>query len=147
MGMSGSGGDSRAMSDINVTPLVDVMLVLLIIFMVTAPLMNQGVEIDLPKATAQPLEGAEDQLMLSIDKELNHYLNDNREPVAWADLAPKLKAIAAENPGQAVFVRADGAIEYKYVLRAMAALKQAGMPKVGLVSNPGGEETPSEDEE
>ena len=147
MAMSGGGGHSRAMSDINVTPLVDVMLVLLIIFMVTAPLMNQGVEIDLPQAAAQPLEGAEDQLMLSIDRELNHYLNDNKEPVRWEELPPKLKAIAAANPGQAVFVRADGAIEYKYVLRAMAALKEAGMPKVGLVSNPGGTDLPDEEQE
>ena len=123
------------LSEINVTPLVDVMLVLLIIFMITAPMMNQGVEIDLPKASATVMEQSEDQLVLSIDKDLKHYLNDNEVP--FAELPPKLKAIAAENPGQAVFVKADGGIEYRYVMRAMAALKQAGMPKVGLVSNPG----------
>jgi len=145
MGMSSGGGGNGAMGDINVTPLVDVMLVLLIIFMVTAPLMNQGVEIDLPRAAAQPLEGSDDQLILSIDKDLKHYLNDNE--VAWEELPTKLEAIAAESPGQPVFVRADGTIEYRYVMRAMAALKNAGMPKVGLVSNPGDLELDDLDEE
>lgn len=135
MGMSSGGGPGSTMSDINVTPLVDVMLVLLIIFMITAPLMNQGVEIDLPRASAQPLEGDEDQLVLSIDKDLRHYLNDNE--IAYKDLETRLAAIAREAPGQPVFVRADASIEYRYVIRAMAALKNAGMPKVGLVSNPG----------
>ncbi|TVQ92197.1 MAG: protein TolR [Deltaproteobacteria bacterium] len=144
MGMSSGGGPGSTMSDINVTPLVDVMLVLLIIFMITAPLMNQGVEIDLPRASAQPLEGDEDQLVLSIDKDLKHYLNDNEIPVR--DLESRLAAIAREAPGQPVFVRADASIEYRYVIRAMAALKNAGMPKVGLVSNPGALEG-MEDEE
>lgn len=142
MAMS-SGGSGGAMADINVTPLVDVMLVLLIIFMITAPMMNQGVEIDLPKATAQTLTGGDDQLILSIDKDLKHYLNGNEVPVA--ELGRKLKAIAAEAPGQAVFVRADATIEYRYVMRAMAMLKNAGMPRVGLVSDPGAIEL--EDEE
>lgn len=143
MAMSG-GGNGGAMADINVTPLVDVMLVLLIIFMITAPMMNQGVDIDLPKATAQPLEGGDDQLILSIDKDLKHYLNGNEVPSG--ELAVKLKAIAAEAPGQPVFVRADGGIEYRYVMRAMAMLKNAGMPRVGLVSDPGAIEIPEEDE-
>ena len=142
MGMSG-GGNGGAMGDINVTPLVDVMLVLLIIFMITAPLMNQGVEIDLPKASATVLDPQDkDQLILSIDKDLKHYLNDNEIP--FDELEPKLKAVAEANPGQPVFVRADGKIEYRYVMRAMALLKNSGMPKVGLVSNPGEEKLPAE---
>jgi len=145
MAMSSGGDPGGAMSDINVTPLVDVMLVLLIIFMVTAPLMNQGVDIDLPQASAQPLEGAEDQLVLSIDKDLKHYLNETEIPVD--QLGNKLKAIAAEAPGQPVFVRADGSIPYKHVISAMALLKNAGIPKVGLVSNPGGTNPTDEDVE
>jgi biopolymer transport protein TolR len=135
MGMGGSGSSGGPMGDINVTPLVDVMLVLLIIFMVTAPLMNQGVEIDLPQAAAQPLESSEDQLVLSIDKELRYYLNETEIP--FAELERRLTAIGKEAPGQPVFVRADGNIPYRHVMRAMAMLKNAGMPKVGLVSNPG----------
>jgi biopolymer transport protein TolR len=144
MGMSSPGGSGGPMGDINVTPLVDVMLVLLIIFMVTAPLMNQGVEIDLPQASAQPLEGADDQLVLSIDGELRHYLNETEVPVE--QLQARLEAIAREAPGQPVFVRADGKIPYRYVMRAMAMLKNAGMPKVGLVSNPGAFDEPLEED-
>ena len=83
------------------------------------------------------------QLVLKIDGELNYYLNDNKIP--YAELPDKLEAIAAENPGQPVFVKADGGIEYRHVMKAMAALKNAGMPKVGLVSNPVGGD-PDEDE-
>lgn len=143
MGMSGGGGPGRAMGDINVTPLVDVMLVLLIIFMVTAPLMNQGVDIDLPRASAQTLESSEDQLILAIDRDLVHYINDTEVPVA--DLETRLKAIATEAPGQPVFVKADGEIPYKHVMQLMAMAKNAGIPRVGLVSNPGGP-TPEDEE-
>jgi biopolymer transport protein TolR len=128
------------MGDINVTPLVDVMLVLLIIFMVTAPLMNQGVELELPRATGQPLDTQPDQLIISIDKDLRYYLNENEIPAA--DLKVRLKAIAAEAPGQAVFLRGDGSIPYKYVLALMADVKNAGISKVGMVSNPGEEAVP-----
>lgn len=143
MGMSTGGGPGSPMADINVTPLVDVMLVLLIIFMITAPLMNQGVEIDLPRASAQPLEGSEDQLVLSIDADLTHYLNDTEVP--FSELPTRLSAIAREAPGQPVFVRADANIPYRHVLRAMAVLKKSGMPKVGLVSNPGALDDPDEE--
>lgn len=134
MGFSG-GSSGGPMGEINVTPLVDVMLVLLIIFMVTAPMLNQGVDIDLPKASAGTLTPDEDQLVLSIDGDLKHYLNKNE--VSLEELPAKLKAIAKENPGKPVFVAADGGIEYQHVMRAMAVLKQSGMPKVGLLSNPG----------
>lgn len=144
MGMS-SGNNGGAMADINVTPLVDVMLVLLIIFMITAPMLNQGVDIDLPRANAGTVSQVEDQLILSIDKDLKHYLNDNEIP--FEELPAKLSAIAAENPGKPVFVAADGSIEYRYVMRAMAALKNAGMPKVGLLSDPGDLDPGTEDEE
>ena len=137
MGMS-SGGPGQAMADINVTPLVDVMLVLLIIFMVTAPMMDDtaGVEVDLPRSEAPPLDPADDeQLILSIDKELHYYIGDYAyDP---QELPDKLTAIAKANPEQAVFLRADGEVPYSEVAALLGIAKQAGMPRVGLVFEPG----------
>jgi biopolymer transport protein TolR len=137
MGMS-SSGDQGPMADINVTPLVDVMLVLLIIFMITAPMMNNaGVEIDLPQSDAPPLEQNPDepQLVLSIDRTLAYYIDDQTWPVD--ELLPKLTAIASANPEQDVFLRADGEVPYAEVARYLGLAKKAGMPKVGLVFEPG----------
>jgi biopolymer transport protein TolR len=135
MGMSGGSGGGP-MGDINVTPLVDVMLVLLIIFMVTAPMMNAGVDIDLPKVDAPPIsQDSEEQLVLAIDKDLNYYIGDNK---FTADEMPvKLKAIVERNPDQPVFLRADGDVPYREVAYLMAAAKTAGVPRVGLVFEPG----------
>lgn len=134
MGM-GSGNNGNAMSDINVTPLVDVMLVLLIIFMITAPMLNQGVEIDLPKEDAQPLSAdSEEQLILSIDKELNYYINESR--FTSEEMPKKLRALADANPNKPVFIRADGDVPYKEVAKLLAAAKMAGMPRVGMVFDP-----------
>src|SRR5688572_696357 len=102
MGMSGPSRDGGMMADINVTPFVDVMLVLLIIFMVTAPLMTTGVEMDLPRAEAPPLTGKDDQLVLNITKDERYYIGDNAFPLA--EIPAKLKAIAEANPDQQVFV-------------------------------------------
>lgn len=136
MGMSGGGGD-RAMADINVTPLVDVMLVLLIIFMVTAPMLNNaGVAIDLPKEDAPPLDMSEDQLILSIDGDLKVYLNDSEYP--REELSAKLTAIAKANPEAPVFLRASGDVPYRVVAELLADAKAAGMPRVGLVFDPSG---------
>lgn len=136
MGM-GVGDNGSAMSDINVTPLVDVMLVLLIIFMITAPMMNQtqGVEIDLPKETAQPITAnAEDQLILSIDRELNYFINESKFNAE--EMPKKLRAIADANPDKPVFIQADGDVPYREVARLLAAAKRAGMPRVGMVFEP-----------
>ena len=139
MGMSG-GESGGTMSDINVTPLVDVMLVLLIIFMVTAPMLNNaGVDIDLPKEEAPPLDQAEDQLVLSIDLQqevLTYYINETA--FAKEELATKLAAIAKANPDAPVFLRAAGGVPYREVAHVMAASKAAGMPRVGLVFDPMG---------
>jgi biopolymer transport protein TolR len=135
MAMSSGGGHGGAMGDINVTPLVDVMLVLLIIFMVTAPLMNAGVDIDLPKAQAPPVALQEDQLMLSIDKDLNYYINESK--FTGDEMPGKLKAIAEANPDQPVFLKADGSVAYREVAFLLAAAKTAGIPRVGLVFEPG----------
>jgi biopolymer transport protein TolR len=127
-----SGGDS--ISDINVTPLVDVMLVLLIIFMVTAPILQQGVTIDLPKVTSGPLAGEDAQLVVNIAKSGQIYLNDT--PYGLPELTEKLRALAAERRDQPLFVRADQAVPYGQVMRAMAAVREAGLVRVGLVTEP-----------
>jgi len=135
MGMD-VGNSGSSMSDINVTPLVDVMLVLLIIFMITAPMLNQGVEIDLPKEDAQPLTAdAEEQMILSIDRDLNYFINESKFDAN--EMPKKLRAIADANPNKPVFVRADGEVPYREVARLLAAAKRAGMPRVGMVFEPG----------
>ena len=136
MGMSG-GGDRGVMGEINVTPLVDVMLVLLIIFMVTAPMMNTaGVEIDLPKADTPPMEQpTEDQLVLKIDKDRRYWIRDSKFDAG--ELPAKLKAIAEANPDQPCFLQADGDVPYKEVAFVLATAKSAGIPRVGLVFEPG----------
>ena len=126
------GGDS--ISDINVTPLVDVMLVLLIIFMVTAPILQQGVSVDLPKVTSGPLAGESEQLVVNIAKTGQVYLNDT--PYSLPELTERLRAIASTRRDQALYVRADQAVPYGDVMRAMAAVHDAGMVRVGLVTEP-----------
>ena len=136
--MSSGGGRGAAMADINVTPLVDVMLVLLIIFMVTAPMLNNaGIEIDLPQEQAPPLEESrDDQLILEIDAGLTFYINETS--FTRDEMPAKLAAIAKANPGQPVFLRADGSVPYREIAHLMAAAKIAGMPRVGLVFDPTG---------
>ena len=124
MGMSTGGSGGGSMSDINVTPLVDVMLVLLIIFMITAPLMNAGVDIDLPKADAPPLVMDQDQqLVLSIDKDLQYAIDDAVFPKE--EIPVRLAAIAKANPDQPVYLKADGQVPYEHVADMLAAAKNA----------------------
>jgi biopolymer transport protein TolR len=133
----GGGSNDRAMSDINVTPLVDVMLVLLIIFMITAPMLNNaGVDIDLPKEEAPPLDREEDQLIIAIDGDLNYYINESS--FSKEEMGVKLAAIAKANPDQPVFLEADGSVPYRAVAALLSDAKQAGMPRVGLVFDPTG---------
>ena len=130
-----TGGPGGSMSEINVTPLVDVMLVLLIIFMVTAPLLTQGVDVDLPQADAPPLEmDSEDQLILSIDKDLNFFINESS--FTSDEMPDKVAAIAKANPGQPIFLQADGDVPYREVARLLGAAKLAGFPRVGMVFAP-----------
>lgn len=132
-----SGKQGEAMADINVTPLVDVMLVLLVIFMVTAPLMEpeSGVTIDLPQEVADDLPPpADSELRLVVDAERRVFLGDN--PYTFEELPAKLAAIAAANPDQPVYVEADGSLAYRDVAALLAMAKRAGMPRVGLVFDP-----------
>ncbi len=126
------------MAEINVTPFVDVMLVLLVIFMVTAPMMVTGMPVDLPPADAPPLEAPDQELVLSITADGTMYLNETA--LSLEDLEVRLAAIAKENPGQDVYVKADGSVPYRDVASAIAAARMAGIPKVGLVTRPGEEE-------
>ncbi len=123
------------MAEINVTPLVDVMLVLLIIFMVTAPLMTSGVQVDLPESKAEALAQEQDPVAVTIDPSGVIYLND--EPVAPEDLGPRLDAIRAastEEGGPRVHLRADQTLNYGQVIGVMGELNRAGLRRVALVS-------------
>src|ERR1700674_4391027 len=132
MAMDSGQGRGQMVSQINVTPLVDVMLVLLIIFMVTAPIIQQGVEVSVPKVRAAALPGEEQQFVVSITRASEVYLNDAR--LSPDQLTDKLRAIAIERPDRQVFVRADEEVAYGVVIRTMAAIKAAGIQNVGMVT-------------
>lgn len=126
------------MADINVTPFVDVMLVLLIIFMITAPLMTQGLDVNLPKADAPNMEMPEKQLIFTITAEGVYRINDNEIPVE--DLERRISAIGEANPDQDVFLRADGSVPYEQVARLMAICTRAGFNRMGMITQPGSED-------
>lgn len=126
------GNDSIA--NINVTPLVDVMLVLLVIFMVTAPILQQGVTIQLPKVKSAALTGEEQELVVSVARSGEVYLNDVRIDVPG--LSTKLQAILAERPDRQVFLRADRDVPYGTVMHVVAAVKGAGVERLGMVTEP-----------
>ncbi len=126
------------MSDINVTPFVDVMLVLLIIFMVTAPMMVQGVDVSLPETQrSNQLSSEEDQLVVTIDKDDNILINDYK--VGLDSLKKKLEKIFENRHSRAVFLKADKQIAYGRVVEVMAAIKGAGAEKLGMVTQPADE--------
>jgi len=124
---------ARPLSEINVTPFVDVMLVLLIVFMVTAPLLTVGVPVDLPKTKAQPLSQDREPLTLSVRRDGSIYLQNTR--ISEDDLVPRLNAIAANGYDQRVFVRGDKAVDYGRVMQVMALVSAAGFTHIGLVTD------------
>ena len=130
---------TRPMSDINVTPMVDVMLVLLIIFMVTAPLLTVGVQVDLPKTKASLFPGEDEPLTISVDAEGTIFLQETE--LQLDALAPRLAAIAGNNPDVRIFVRGDKAISYGRVMEVMGTIHAAGFRKVALVSQVPGAKT------
>ena len=136
MGMSGGnrGGGRTTMSEINVTPMVDVMLVLLIIFMVTAPLIQQGVKVNLPEAKAAPVEAAEKKLVLSIDAQRRIYIGEAEVPVG--ELEKKLASNAKAQADKELYLHADRDVPYGVVVEVMAAAQRAGIANVGMITDP-----------
>jgi biopolymer transport protein TolR len=132
---SGSGRRKRIrpMSEINVTPFVDVMLVLLIVFMVTAPLLTVGVPVDLPKTKAQALSQDRQPLSVTVKRDGSIYLQNT--PVAEDALVPKLTAISANGYDQRIFVRGDKSVDYGRVMQVMALISAAGFTHIGLVTD------------
>ena len=128
------GNNDRLMSEINVTPLVDVMLVLLIIFMVTAPMMMQGVDVALPETTSEPLAAEKEHLIISIDPKGQIYINEFQ--VSLDVLSGKLSKILEGKPDKEAYLRADKNIPYGTVVRVMAEIKAAGIDKLGMVTVP-----------
>ena len=125
------------MSEINVTPFVDVMLVLLIIFMVAAPLLTVGVEIELPKTSARALPTEKEQpLTLSLTKDKELYLQDTK--IEFSELIPKLKQIAEQRNDNRIFIRADGANNYSTIMEIMGALNSSNFSNISLVTESGG---------
>ncbi len=130
----------RPMSEINVVPYIDVMLVLLVIFMITAPLLNQGVEVELPQANAEPMAEEQDPLVLTVDADGRYFLNigDDAETAIDAEtLVSRTAAVIRQRPKVSVLVRGDVNVDYGDVVAAMALLQRAGASKVGLVTEPG----------
>jgi biopolymer transport protein TolR len=128
------GKDGIPMSEINVTPLVDVMLVLLIIFMVTAPRLEQGVKVDLPQVTAAALPQVSEELVISVTRDRRVYLN--RYAVPLSELEPKLEQILAQRANKDVYLRADKDVAYGFVVQVMAEVKKAGIASLGMVTEP-----------
>ena len=131
----------KLMGEINVVPYIDVMLVLLIIFMVTAPLLTQGIEVELPKANAEPIESVPDHdpLVLSVDAEGNLYINagdDEDKPSSGRKIVTIVSVVLGEKPETPVFVKADRAVPYGNVVGAMVLLQQAGANNIGFVTDP-----------
>lgn len=139
MGAKVGGSKDGPVSEPNVIPFIDILLVLLIIFMVTAPLLNLGVDIDLPKSNARSVESKKDPIVVSVDADGGYTLklqDAGRERVDAAQLAAKVGAVVKANPEIAVFVAGDGKASYDTVYQAMVLLQTAGVQKVGLMSKP-----------
>ncbi|MBB2960373.1 protein TolR [Methylobacterium sp. R2-1] len=130
------GLDATPMSEINVTPMVDVMLVLLIIFMVAAPLMTTGVPVQLPKTTAAKVAQSQKPLEVSIDKDGNPFIA--KDGFTSETILPRLKQLKAENPDQVVLVRGDRDVPYGKIMEVMGLVGQAGFTKVSLIAQSGG---------
>jgi biopolymer transport protein TolR len=130
----------KPMAEINVVPYIDVMLVMLVIFMITAPLLSQGVDVELPQASAEPMDDQQQEpMVLSVDAEGRYFLNIGDDPETAIDadtLVLRASAVLRQRPKTPVLVRGDAHVDYGRVVAAMALLQQAGAPKVGLVTEP-----------
>ncbi len=131
---NGNGGDRRMMAEINVTPLVDVMLVLLIIFMVTAPMLTQGVDVNLPQANAKAMRSDEERLVITVDANSRIFIG--KQPVAFNRMSRTLQAIVERRKDRQVYFRADRAVPYGFVVKVIAEVRNAGIEKLGMVTEP-----------
>ncbi|MGD9538021.1 MAG: protein TolR [Alphaproteobacteria bacterium] len=136
-------GKRQPMSQINVTPFVDVMLVLLVIFMITAPLLTAGVQVNLPEAGAKSLQGSDEPLAVTIDAAGKLYIQETE--VTIEEIAPKLMAITERKPDARIFVRGDRDIAYGQIMAVMSAINQAGFTNVALVTTVPREQAPGDD--
>ena len=127
-------GDRRMMAEINVTPLVDVMLVLLIIFMVTAPMLTQGVDVNLPQANAKAMRAEEERLVITVDMHSRIFIG--KQPVEFNRLHSTLSAIVGRRADRQVYFRADRAVPYGFVVKVIAEIRNAGIEKLGMVTEP-----------
>jgi biopolymer transport protein TolR len=134
MGMSSNKGGRTTMSEINVTPMVDVMLVLLIIFMVTTPLIQQGVKVNLPETKAAPIESADKKLVLSIDVKKRVFIGEAE--IELKDLEEKLKTNVKAQAEKELYLHADRELPYGIVVDVMAAAQRAGITNVGMITDP-----------
>jgi biopolymer transport protein TolR len=134
MAMGGRNDNRGIMAEINVTPLVDVMLVLLVIFMVTAPMMQQGVQVNLPKANTKAMTPQDEAVVVSVDKSGKVFINKDEIPAA--DLRTRLTAMFASREKKEVFLKADAGVPYGEVVKAMADIKGAGIERLGMVTEP-----------
>lgn len=133
--MAMGGQNNRGtMAEINVTPLVDVMLVLLVIFMVTAPMMQQGVQVNLPKADTKAMNPAEETVVVTVDKNNKVFINKEETPAG--DLRSRLTTLFASRTKKEVFLKADANVPYGEVVRIMADIKGAGIERLGMVTEP-----------
>lgn len=129
-----TGNGKKLMSDINVTPFVDVMLVLLIIFMVTAPMMMEGVEVNLPKTTTKNIKTREDPMILTITK--NKEIMLEKTKLRLEDIETKIGAILKYRKDNEILLRADEDVPYGFVVQVMAGVKRAGIDKLGMITEP-----------
>lgn len=139
MGMSQENNNSprrTILSEINVTPLVDVMLVLLIIFMVTAPMMQQGIDVDLPQTKSTGIKANEEPFVIYIKKNKKIYFSEASEPISLGSLTTKLSAIMKERKDKNIYIKADKRVEYGLVAQIMAAIQASGTYSIGLVTLP-----------
>ena len=134
MSMGGHDDNRGMMAQINVTPLVDVMLVLLVIFMVTAPMMQQGVQVNLPKADSKAMTPPEESVVVTVDKNGKTFINKDEVPAG--DLRSRLSTMFASRNKKEVFLKADAGVPYGEVVKAMADIKGAGIERLGMVTEP-----------
>lgn len=132
--MWGSNRSSQLLSEINVTPFVDVMLVLLIIFMVTAPMMQEGVDVNLPQAKGKSLPTKERRMTITITSKKEVYLNDRK--VELANLEDRLKKVFQDRVNKELFLKADKVVPYGFVVKTMAYIRNAGIDQLGMVTVP-----------